>query len=45
VLTSAFSLTEKLLPIVANLLDQPASTIPFATTRAGHHPAKRGDEF
>jgi pimeloyl-ACP methyl ester carboxylesterase len=29
---------EKLLPIVANFLDQPASTVPFATTISGYHP-------
>jgi len=31
---------EKLLPIVANFLDQPASTLPFATTPTGYHPGE-----
>jgi pimeloyl-ACP methyl ester carboxylesterase len=31
---------EKLLPIIANFLDQPASTVPFATTIAGYHPSE-----
>jgi pimeloyl-ACP methyl ester carboxylesterase len=31
---------EKLLPIVANFLDQPASTVPFATTISGYHPGE-----
>lgn len=29
---------EKLLPIVATFLDQPTSTIPFATAKTGYHP-------
>jgi pimeloyl-ACP methyl ester carboxylesterase len=31
---------ERLLPIVAQFLDQPASTIPFATTMRGYHPGE-----
>jgi len=31
---------EKLLPIVANFLDQPKSTLPFATTISGYHPGE-----
>jgi len=31
---------EKLLPIVANFLDQQPSTIPFATTISGYHPGE-----
>ena len=31
---------EKVLPIVANFLDQPASTVPFATTISGYHPGE-----
>ena len=31
---------EKLLPIVANFLDQPISTVPFATTISGYHPGE-----
>lgn len=31
---------ENLLPIVANFLNQPASTVPFATTISGYHPGE-----
>jgi pimeloyl-ACP methyl ester carboxylesterase len=31
---------EKLLPIIATFLDQPTSTVPFATTKSGYHPGE-----
>ena len=31
---------EKLLPLVACFLDQPASTVPFATPISGYHPGE-----
>jgi pimeloyl-ACP methyl ester carboxylesterase len=31
---------EKLLPIVANFLDQPTSAVAFATTTSGYHPGE-----
>jgi pimeloyl-ACP methyl ester carboxylesterase len=31
---------EKLLPIIATFLDQPESTVPFATTKSGYHPGE-----
>ena len=31
---------EKVLPIIATFLDQPISTVPFATTKTGYHPGE-----
>jgi pimeloyl-ACP methyl ester carboxylesterase len=31
---------EKLLPIIATFLDQPTSTVPFATVKTGYHPGE-----
>ena len=31
---------EKLLPVIAAFLDQPLSTVPFATTLTGFHPGE-----
>src|SRR5262249_26656283 len=36
---------EKLLPLVANFLDQPASRVPFATTISGYHPGETRQLF